>query len=92
MFNLFPPLVGRIREGMFFQLKNIFHFRGLVYAFLVRGFKAKYKNSFLGIFWSLLNPLFNVLIFSFVFTVIFKIGIRDYPLYLLSRGIPLEFL
>ena len=76
---------------MFFQLKNIFHFRGLVYAFLVRGFKAKYKNSFLGIFWSLLNPLFNVLIFSFVFTVIFKIGIKDYPLYLLCAVFPWNF-
>ena len=73
------------------QLKNIYRFRWLVYAFLVRGFKIKYKNSFLGIFWSLLNPLFNVLIFSFVFTVIFKIGIKDYPLYLLCAVFPWNF-
>ena len=73
------------------QIKNIFHCRWLVYAFLVRGFKAKYKNSFLGILWSLLNPLFNVLIFSFVFTVIFKIGIKDYPLYLLCAVFPWNF-
>lgn len=73
------------------QARNIFRYRGLVYAFLVRGFKAKYKNSFLGIFWSLLNPLFNVLIFSFVFTVIFKTGIKDYPLYLLCAVFPWNF-
>lgn len=73
------------------QLKTIFRFRWLVYAFLVRGFKAKYKNSFLGIFWSLLNPLFNVLIFSFIFKVIFKIGIKDYPLYLLCVVFPWNF-
>lgn len=76
---------------MLTQLKNIYRFRWLVYALLVRGFKAKYKNSFLGIFWSLLNPLFNVLIFSFVFTVIFKIGIKDYPLYLLCAVFPWNF-
>ncbi|HAH20090.1 MAG TPA: hypothetical protein DCL49_04205 [Candidatus Omnitrophica bacterium] len=73
------------------QIKNIFHYRWLIYAFLVRGFKAKYKNSFLGIFWSLLNPLLNVLIFSFVFTVIFKIGIKDYSLYLLCAVFPWNF-
>ena len=73
------------------QIKNIFCYRWLIYAFLVRGFKAKYKNSFLGVFWSLLNPLLNVLIFSFVFTVIFKIGIKDYPLYLLCAVFPWNF-
>src|SRR3989338_6082695 len=73
------------------QIKNILHYRWLIYAFLVRGFKAKYKNSFLGIFWSLLNPLLNVLIFSFVFTVIFKIGIKDYSLYLLCAVFPWNF-
>ena len=73
------------------QIRNIFRYRGLLGALLVRGFKAKYKNSFLGIFWSLLNPLFNVLIFSFVFTVIFKVGIKDYPLYLLCAVFPWNF-
>lgn len=73
---------------MLSQFKNVFRFRWLMYAFLVRGFKAKYKNSFLGIFWSLLNPLFNVLIFSFIFKAILKIEIKDYPLYLLCAVFP----
>lgn len=64
-------------------IKNLFRYRGLILALLVRGFKSKYKNSFLGIFWSLLNPLLNVLIFTFIFTVIIKIDIKNYPLYIL---------
>jgi ABC-2 type transport system permease protein len=62
----------------------MFKYNELVFALLIRGFKAKYKNSFLGIFWSLLNPLINVAIFAFVFSVIIKIDIKQYPLYLLS--------
>lgn len=66
------------------EIGNLFKSRELFFALLVRGFKAKYKNSYLGIFWSLLNPLLNVAIFSFVFSVIIKIDIKQYPLYLFS--------
>jgi len=76
---------------MIIQAKNIFRYRTLLWALVVRGFKAKYKNSFLGILWSLLNPLLNVLIFSFVFTAILKVGIKDYPLYLLCVIFPWNF-
>jgi len=73
------------------QIKNIFEFRELLFALLIRGFKAKYKNSFLGILWSLLNPLLNVLIFGFIFTVIIKMDIKNYPLYLLCTIFPWNF-
>src|SRR3989338_2128064 len=73
------------------EIKDIFKFKELILALLIRGFKAKYKNSFLGIFWSLFNPLLNVLIFTFIFTVIIKIGIKDYPFYLLCAIFPWNF-
>ncbi len=66
------------------EIKSIFDYRHLFFALIIRNLKEKYKNSFLGIFWSLLNPLSSVLIFAFIFTVIIKINIKDYPLYLLS--------
>ncbi len=73
------------------EIKELYRFRELLYAFIIRGLKAKYKNSFLGIFWSLLNPLLNVLIFAFIFTVIIKIDIKDYPIYLLCAIFPWNF-
>jgi len=76
---------------MFKRFKDIFGYRELIFALLVRGFKAKYKNSFFGIFWSLLNPLINVAIFAFIFTVIIKIDIKNYPLYLLCAIFPWNF-
>jgi ABC-2 type transport system permease protein len=76
---------------MLTSIKNLFQYRHLILALLARGFKAKYKNSYLGVFWSLLNPLLNVAIFAFVFTVIIKIGIKNYPLYLLCTIFPWTF-
>lgn len=66
-------------------------YKWLLLALLIRGFKAKYKNSFLGIFWSLLNPLLNVLVFAVIFTFVLKIPVKDYPLYLLCAIFPWNF-
>ncbi len=73
------------------EIKDIFAYRQLLFALFIRGFKARYKNSFLGIFWSLLNPLLNVLILAFIFRIIIKIDIENYPLYLLCTIFPWNF-
>jgi lipopolysaccharide transport system permease protein len=50
-----------------------------------RDFRAKYKGSFLGVLWSLVNPLVLVGIYTLVFSVLFPVSrIHHYPLYLLS--------
>jgi ABC-type polysaccharide/polyol phosphate export permease len=48
--------------------------------------KVRYKRSLLGFAWFLLKPLFNMVVFSFVFTRIIPWGgsIEHYPLFLLS--------
>jgi lipopolysaccharide transport system permease protein len=43
----------------------------LVYHFAERESKARYKRSILGWFWSFLNPLTTVLVYSFVFGVVY---------------------
>ena len=43
-----------------------------------RDFKQKYKRTVLGMFWSVLNPLFNLLVMRLVFTNFFG---RDVPYY-----------
>ncbi len=48
-----------------------------------RDFKIKYRGSFLGILWSILNPLFNMIILSIVFSNVFR-AVDNYKLYLLS--------
>ena len=49
-----------------------------------RDLKIRYKNSILGVFWTLLNPLLYLVIFSIVFSLILRNGAPRYGLLLLS--------
>ena len=49
-----------------------------------RNFSAKYKDSTLGILWSVLQPLFTMIILTIVFSTLFSKRIYNYPVYLLS--------
>ena len=46
--------------------------------------KKKYKNSFLGILWSLLNPMLQMLVLTVIFSTIFKRSIENFALYMIS--------
>jgi lipopolysaccharide transport system permease protein len=51
---------------------------------VARDLKLRYKRSVLGIAWSLMNPLLQLLVFSFVFRYIIPLKIPDYTLFLFS--------
>ena len=55
---------------MFQNLTNLLKYRGLIQSLVVRDLKARYRGSVLGFFWSFVNPLLLLLIYSFVFTVV----------------------
>ncbi len=59
-----------------------------------KNIKQQYRNSFLGIIWTVLNPLLNMLVMAFVFSTIFERGdmIMDYPCYLLAGNMLFGFL
>lgn len=46
--------------------------RDLIRQLVIRDLAQKYRGSFLGILWSFINPLFLLLVYSFVFSVVFK--------------------
>jgi lipopolysaccharide transport system permease protein len=52
--------------------RNLWHQRDLIRQFARREIEGRYKGSFLGLFWSFINPLVLLLIYTFVFGVIFK--------------------
>ena len=66
------------------------------YAFLIkqlvsRDFKTKYKRSALGMAWSFLNPLLTMSVQYIVFSMLFKSDIPNYPVYLLSGIVFMNF-
>jgi lipopolysaccharide transport system permease protein len=52
------------------NLRNLLKYRGLIQSLVARDLKARYRGSVLGFFWSFVNPLLLLLIYTFVFTVV----------------------
>ena len=52
-----------------------------------RELKRKYSRSYLGVLWSVLNPLFSMAVMSAVFSVMFRRSIENFPIYLLTGNI-----
>jgi ABC-type polysaccharide/polyol phosphate export permease len=73
-------------------LREVWQFREVIKNFVSQDLKVKYRRSFLGFFWSLLNPLLQMLVISIVFSMLFKFDVRNYALYVLSGLIPWNFL
>jgi lipopolysaccharide transport system permease protein len=74
------------------HIGQILKFRELLKNFVVRDLKLKYKNSILGYFWSLLDPLLTMLLFIVVFSVFMKIPVENYPAFLITGILPWNFL
>lgn len=55
------------------ECKDIFRWRELLWQMVGREVKARYKQSILGYFWIILNPLAQMLVMSFAFSVILRI-------------------
>ena len=55
---------------MLYSLRQLLRYRALVQSLVARELKARYRGSVLGFFWSFVNPLLLLLIYTFVFTVV----------------------
>jgi lipopolysaccharide transport system permease protein len=67
------------------HLRELWRYRDLLYNLVLRDLKVRYKNSVLGILWSLLNPLLMMVVFTLVFNVLSgSSDIQPYPAFILS--------
>ncbi|MBH5319144.1 ABC transporter permease [Paenibacillus sp. GSMTC-2017] len=73
------------------NFKNMWRYKDLLREFIVRDLKIKYRRSFLGYLWSLLNPLLMMLVLVAVFSNIFRFDIPNFPVYLLAGQIIFSF-
>lgn len=56
-----------------------------------REIKRKYARSYLGIVWSVLNPLLLMMVISLIFSALFKRSIENYPMYYLTGQVLWRF-
>jgi lipopolysaccharide transport system permease protein len=74
------------------SLAEVWQYRELLMNLTVRDLKVRYKNSALGIAWSLLNPILMMLVFTLVYTVMLGQSNRsDYAAFILCGLLPWNF-
>ncbi len=66
------------------QLQTFMRYRYLLEDLVIRDIKVKYRRSFLGLVWSILNPLLMMMVITAVFSRVFKISIPNFPIYYLT--------
>lgn len=76
---------------MFKKIKEISIYKELLFNLTSKELKLKYKNSALGFFWSFLNPLLMLTVYTFAFKFIMRIEIENYSLVLLAGLLPWNF-
>lgn len=77
---------------MLTSYKELFAYREVLYNFAAQELKVKYKGSFLGFIWSLLNPLLTMSVTSIVFASILKFELKDFVVFVFSGLLPWGFI
>ena len=76
--------IDRKQQRMLSSPVRLSYLRDLLRELIARDFKLRYKRSFLGIAWSLLNPLVQLVVFSLVFRFILPLKIPSYSSFLFT--------
>lgn len=74
------------------NLQKHFQFNELLRQLIIRDVKLKYRRSYLGYLWSILNPLMLMIVLVIVFSNLFRFDIPNFPLYLISGQVIFSFM
>lgn len=73
------------------HFRTFWNRRFLLYELIKKGIKLKYRRSYLGILWSLLEPILTTIVLTIVFGTLFGNRSRDFPLYILCGRLLYSF-
>jgi len=72
-------------------ITELWHYREMVFSLVKRDLKGRYKGSVMGFLWTLLNPLLQLMVYTFVFTIIMPSGVEKFYLFLFVALVPWLF-
>ncbi len=75
------------------QLGAVWEYRELLYFLVWRDVKVRYKQTALGMFWVVLQPLVSIAMFTFLFGVLLQVpsGEAPYPVFALAALLPWNY-
>lgn len=80
-----------MHSGFLHPLQQLWSHRDLLYELVGRELKVRYRRSVLGFLWSLLTPIYQVVIFTFVLKYIYPVAIKNLSVNILAAIIPWTF-
>lgn len=73
------------------MMKELWDYRELLFTNTKKSIRGKYKASVLGVLWSFINPLLQILVYAIVFPYLMRGSIDNYLVYLVTGIIPWTF-
>jgi len=73
------------------EMRGLWRYRDLVWLLVWRNLTVRYKRSFLGALWSLMDPLLTMVIMAIVFSALLSRKIPFFPVYLFSGLLMFNF-
>ena len=70
--------------------KDLYNYRELLKTSVKKDIGGKYKHSFLGVLWSFINPLLQILVYALIFPLVMKNSgsYKDYTVFMVCGLIP----
>ena len=73
-------------------VQEFWAYKDLLKLLVSRNIKLKYRRSFLGYVWSVLNPLLIMIVMTIVFSTMFDRNIENFPVYLFCGQLLFNFM
>ena len=85
-----PVVIEPLKGWLSFDLRELWEYRELLYFFVWRDIKVRYKQTVLGGLWVILQPLMPMIIFSVFFGLLVKVPSDNipYPLFTYTALLP----
>jgi len=85
-----PTIYTPPGKGLNFDLRELWHYRELLYFLTWRDIKIRYTQTALGVAWAVLQPLISMAIFSIIFGRLAKLPSSDipYPVFAFAALLP----
>ena len=74
------------------NLRELYKYREMIFSLVRKDLKTRYKGSVLGFLWTFINPLFQLIVYSIVFSFVMRVQMPNYYMFMFVGLLPWIFL
>lgn len=72
-------------------IKELYAYRQMIISMVRRDLRGRYQASALGFLWTFINPLLQLIVYTIVFSIIMRMGIENFYMFLFVALVPWIF-